>query len=117
MNDLTKLRIRVAELCGWTDIQQSSLNRNTFVGRKPGAFDIEGRTWLPDYCTDLNACQEFERFMDERQQDVFAVQLGRLTGGAQIDFGATRINATTKILFATAEQRCRAFVTTMENSK
>src|SRR5438045_2616833 len=53
-------RIAIAEACGWKDVQRSSLNPSSIVGRKPDAYDIEGRTYIPDYLSDLNAMHEAE---------------------------------------------------------
>lgn len=93
------LRLKVAELCGWT--------------REKDEFEhdwwrsLEGQ-WthdLPDYPNDLNVCAEFEKGLRESplRFDYF-VALQDVMEEIVIQ----------NVIFATAEQRCRAFVEVMK---
>jgi hypothetical protein len=62
-----------------------------------------------DWPNDLNACHEFEEKLDEKQRKEYARFLNEGYGmiGMNLSDGFL-------LLHATAEQRCRAFVATME---
>jgi hypothetical protein len=110
-------RIAIAEACGWIlDSWRCADGGRRWIKGELYAYENDigdGRT-LPDYPGDLNAMHEAEKRLNAQQQDVFAAYLGGLTGGRQIDFGAARINCSTKILFATAAQRAEAFLRTLD---
>lgn len=106
-------RIAIAEFCGakWWD---ECSNDPTIKPGKYLTLDDEGwKRPIPDYLTDLNAMQDAWRKLSAIQQDIFATTLGRLTCGSQIDFGATRVNVTTAIFGATAENWAEAFLRTI----
>ena|SRR5437867_3005897 len=115
-----EIRLAIAEACGWRCPEcgnsgekkdYSFVNSSTIILRKCC------HKFILDYPNSLDAMHEAEKILDTRQQDVFAGFLGDITGGRQIDFGSTRINATTKILFATASQRAEAFLRTLNKWK
>lgn len=112
MDDSTQLRIRVAELCGWTNIKPNGLGSGLcpWVGNPP--FDCIWGDWakLPDYPNDLNACHKFEETLTEKQKEGYARRLSCECDPKRVGFDWWAV-------FATAEQRCRAFVATMEQPK
>jgi len=80
---------------------------------KPTEAEIASGSYYqyePDFTTDLNAMAAAKKTLSPRQRDAYAGFLGALTGGKQIDYGATRINVTTEILFVTSEQEAEAFL-------
>ena len=101
-------RIAIAEACGIKPTTAKRLED----GRTILVYLSDGK-WLPDYTNCLNAMHEAWNTLDRRQKDVFAGFLGDIVGGAQRDFGATKINCTTAILGATAAQRAEAFLKTI----
>ncbi len=98
--------IAIAEACGWTAIHADK--DGTPWGQDP--VNKMPCVTLPDYLNDLNAIAQAKKIPSRRQRDTYAVFLGDITGGRQIDWGSTKINATTEILFATAAQECEAFL-------
>ena len=103
-------RVKVAELCGYTKVDTFMPKHNGMLqpysvcGRHPLMSDPYDREELPDYLNDLNACHEFEAGLDDPTfcrylDNVILVTLGTVQG--------------IRILSATAEQRCKAFVLTM----
>jgi hypothetical protein len=104
-SDMEKLRIWVAEL----------LNRRCEYHNEVhySGFALTKRCVIPDYPSDLNACHEFEeQFRNDCAiwMDYMALLVGKpwhFAWEADEVWGAVH---------ATAEQRCRAFVATMEAS-
>lgn len=106
-----EIRIAVAKACGWHTVQQNPMyphDRSRLAGF--WGEDTTALCGIPNYPADLNACASFREHLDKREQDLFAAHLGELTGGKRIDFGAMRVDCTTAILWATARQRCEAFL-------
>jgi hypothetical protein len=114
VNGQMELRVKVAELCpDLFEIHQ------TWRGPEGGGF----QTYLTkkgegvsgdeiDPLNDLNACAEFEEAMTEEQRYNYTLTLLRLP---RIGYGGTEPMACCfPVLHATAEQRCLAFVKTME---
>jgi hypothetical protein len=124
MDDSTKLRIRVAELCGWDWDENSAWNP---VGQRhdrnhhPFANEPDGISLLPDYPNDLNACHEFEKWLlsqskiNKRETPFhhYFHELHKVCANSD-EFDAP-MKAENWAVTATAEQRCRAFVATMEH--
>jgi hypothetical protein len=110
-----ELRVKVAELLGWTDFGYRPVNLafDAFVGWPPNAEESTGHHLpVPDYPNDFNACHEFEEAMTEEQRYNYTLTLLRLP---RIGYGGTEPMACCfPVLHATAEQRCLAFVKTME---
>lgn len=114
VNGQMELRAKVAELCGWKK-EVTPFKRhghelwglpNTQLDQAWWHPDIAGCRGLPpDYPSDLNACAEFEKGLNDNQRVAY---LRHLIGRTHI------IGEITAAIFATAEQRCRAFIATME---
>jgi hypothetical protein len=66
---------------------------------------------IPDYCNDLNACHEFEKLLTIDQCDQFDYFLFLENNKPEHAWPEA---ASLYEFHATAEQRCRAFVATME---
>lgn len=137
-SDLNSLRVQVAELCGWKWFKLGKREDGTFVFLKVderglgqfwhdhGAvefprpenwreYDITGP---PNYPSDLNACAAFEKMLPEEglngQQTRYSDALIEIVTA---DLPAGRRFVAFDLISATAEQRCRAFVRTMEASR
>lgn len=103
-----ELRVRVAELLGWSEIYDYS---GELVGIGPRGFGM-----LPDGPNDLNAMAEVERELAKDRTEEGCNRRIRYAQAIQDQFGgtlATRFDVAT----ATAEQRCRAFVKVMEGKQ
>ena len=94
-------RIAIAEFCGWKVFSLN--NANHIEGNAVITMDT-----VPDYLNDLNAIQEavMTGLIDSDQKDRYKDNL-RSICRAYSDSAWVMINAT-------AEQRCEAFVSTME---
>lgn len=101
-DDLSKLRIRVAELCGWEkDIGVGRNNTEIITWHHSSSGLFYNENQLPDYPNDLNACREFEetiRGHSDTRWSIYCDHLAELTESLH------------EAIHATAEQRCRAFV-------
>lgn len=110
-SDLNSLLVKVAELCGWTEVAGGSRGDPCErIWRKNGV----GFRWyeLPRYPSDLNACAAFEKMLTAEQCELYQAYLSY--GEGYIDDGY----AATEFVFHTpAEQRCRAFVAVMDEKK
>ena len=89
-------RIAIAEFLGWK-----------LAGRvmdKLLMFPPEHGDWAhpPDYPNDLSACADFEAHLTDAQWQIYALHLGPLT--------SSRVK---HYIGATAEQRCGAFLRTL----
>jgi hypothetical protein len=122
--DSTKLRIRVAELCGLNPVQTPFTPRDAKPGHDGDWFTPEAAVQMratyprganpkiiPDYCNDLNACHEFEKLLTIDQCDQFDYFLFLENNKPEHAWPEA---ASLYEFHATAEQRCRAFVATME---
>ena len=89
--------IKVAELCGWTDL---CTDLDNWFGKKNGKFAL-----IPDYLNDLNAIHEAEAILTQRQRERYCSFLKR--------FGISNYG----MCCATAAQRAEAFVLTMESEE
>lgn len=120
-----ELRVEVAELCGW--VRQLFQQDFGYRWVKDGVWT----NWsnrepspIPDYCNDLNACHVFKQALTTLQQKAMFVHhlLCLLSYDRNIPFfdgeAATPefMEMCLALASATAEQRCRAFVKTMEAS-
>jgi hypothetical protein len=108
------LRIKVAELRGWTRIGPghdcvNGRQVDVLVGYTPKNDPDDRVTVIPDYPKDLNACHEFEGTLTynqcSRYEDVLLLIWKRGTMYCHADAMRCHI---------TARQRCEAFVETME---
>lgn len=94
-------RIKVAELCGFTNIGESNLDIEFCLwGISP---DTKQWKEIPEYLSDLNAMHEAEKMLQDDKQEIYA-------GNIIITCGFQGY----KIAHATAAQRAEAFVLTME---
>jgi hypothetical protein len=91
-----QINIAIAEACGWTDIDRGR-------GFRPVAkeFNDESKSFIPDYCNDLNAMHEAEEVLTRDQIEVFCEQL--LPKHHGIWWG----------IHTTARQRAEAFLRTI----
>jgi len=112
-SSLRKLRVRVAELCGWRYPLDRSESKPPYEMNEPSALRYKrlART-IPDYCNDLNACAAFEKTMTEDQGVQFRLCLMFNSDGPRSTFRSVEA----ALCHATAEQRCRAFVAVMESA-
>jgi len=134
------LRIEVAELCGWTNcllknegpfswdsrttgIPAGSEDQLAEIRSRPKKREATSdqqqfihlehvvakyvRKPLPKYVTDLNACLEFEQSLGDIRDDKYLEYIEYLSLVGYHQEGFSRISAT-------AEQRCKAFVLTMD---
>ena len=96
-----EIRVRVAELCGWTYAGSDSTTR---FYCPPGTTDLAKRHgFIPNYPADLNACHEFEAALSGQQWPKYVTKLCELT----------RDRNGEGLVFATARQRCEAFLAVM----
>jgi hypothetical protein len=119
MDDSTKLRIRVAELCGAKRYKRP-WDGKVFLCAEPPSKLWEAvsddvvivNSDVPDYPNDLNAMHEAETA--KIFYDGLTVTPNEKRWRYELELVCGTMGA---MLHATAEQRCRAFVATMENSK
>lgn len=107
-----ELRVKVAELCGWKPAAPGVTGELRWQFEPGGCFCYINA--LPDYPNDLNACHEFEKAMFGGHRGAYFYNLGEILGQTvqpQGWYDAWILGT------ATAEQRCRAFVATMEVRK
>jgi hypothetical protein len=103
-----KLRVKVAELCGFKDLVW-------FSGELHHGPHGLNAAVVPDYPNDLNACHEFEEGLADCDKNFYVIHLSKEIGLAGRIAGITGSTVTAfKFAHATAEQRCRAFIATME---
>ena len=92
------MRIAIAEeVLAWT--RDGRLNEEPYWWDKEGLIHYSEDA--PDYPNDLNAMQEAWNTLNKREQDAFAGVLAEVFSGRR-DFGACRIECTTKIFGASA---------------
>lgn len=110
------LRVRVAELCGWTHLSDIidiiPTRRHWWPPGKQNSLDSRDLTYLPDYPNDLNACAEFEETLTPNQLWYYDHRLSEIV---EKERPCSTFNQRQDYLWhATAKQRCRAFVKVME---
>jgi len=121
-----ELRIKVAELLGWSDVENDRivLNVHELRGMAPDQTYLSYGRWrikVPNYPRDLNACHKMEnsRIMnDTRRFVLYCANLtdivdGQNPGKLHTHKSAMLYEPPPRILNATARQRCEAFVLTM----
>ncbi len=89
-------RIAIAEACGWKFCDGS----NMVMEHKQHGF--RGVQDAPDYLNDLNACQEFWNCLGWEEKNECVEQLKDIVNEADCES-----------YFATAPQRCEAFLRTL----
>lgn len=114
MNEMTKeeLRIRVAELLGWTQKKVPGLSG--LLWQPAGTYLAKHMTVeCPDYAESLDAMREAVASLSEERRHSYAVVLAlSLWPNGWADW-----RDTLAVSEATAEQRASAFVKTIEGSK
>lgn len=90
---------RIAEACGWTEVQACTCYDDTPRGRAPGKIRLQH---IEDYCSDLNAMHEAEKTIFPYYATVYSNKLAKVTGAEMSD--------DTDYFCATARQRAEAFL-------
>ena len=103
-----ELRIRVAELLGWLEIENDMVVLNVYElrGLTPDNTHISHERWrisIPQYPKDLNACHEMEKTMTAEQCRAYDKLLNMYQADAYIVADSWRWHAS-------ARQRCESFV-------
>jgi hypothetical protein len=105
-----EVNLKINELCGWElspnhfeDREGCWINESTGKER----FESAG---LPDYLNDLNACHEFETGLDPTSQNGYSTIWEKYC--LNLEKVCIFHNC---LLYATSEQRCKAFVLTLTN--
>lgn len=101
-----QMRIAIAEKCGWKKVYKGPEPDNRWI--MPDGLHYATADEIPDYCNDLNACQEMEKFIpDQHRRMLYTQELYSVLGfqegcepGSDTDWS---------IATATASQRCEAF--------
>jgi hypothetical protein len=104
-----ELRVKVAELCG-LDLSYTKEALERFKDRDGYPDAIFQLAKIPDYPNDLNACHKFEETLTPSQRRIYNDELHGLVI-VNCEPGDSQMFA---CVHATAKQRCRAFVATME---
>lgn len=101
VDSLSELRMKVAELCGWTLVICNP-------GRILGEHDNFACAMpVPDYPRDLNACHAFEEWLlATKGEQAFRIY---------VDFLVAEMKPGEFTVSAKAYSRCSAFVNTMES--
>ena len=115
VNKLTEeeVRVKVAELRGWTKCHRSKHDDVLRDAWTPVLFGCPGgdetsTTRLPDYPQDLNAIHEATIWLTWLFMDEFAEFLSLVVGDNGVELTALSVNAT-------AMQRCKAFILTLSD--
>jgi len=89
-------RIKIAEACGWTEIELCTCHDGINRGYEPtiGAH----KKHLPDYLNDLNAIHTAEKILTDQQWVIYSAELWKITNNP---------------LHATAAQLAEAFLKTL----
>ena len=117
-----ELRVKVAELCGWyveRSVGHEGVNGELVLdsGRPPGARRTDPLQRLPNFCNNLNACAEFEKGLTYEQCRKYHEELEWVQAEMTEERNGQEDYPAQDFWFhATAEQRCRAFIATMEGS-
>ena len=98
-NEQISINIAIAELLGWTEIEQYTQAVDGWYGYEPKNGP---HSQIPDYCNDLNAMHEAEKMLNRKQQNDYCFTLMDI----QKSWGGF------KRLHATARQRAEAFLRT-----
>ena len=118
--DKTELRIKIAELLGWTDIRDDPFGEGLY-----GFLQDRQTSYLSDWTNKIEDAYQLEDEIPEDQRPIYVKALydlvkPDLTG---IDFNnrdeldRANNNYTWSLIHATPEQRCRAWVAWREAVK
>ena len=101
-----QINIAIAESLGWTNINHGTVQ---YTARMPnGKWDI-----IPNYTSDLNACHELEKTLDDKQLARYAQQI---IGSARREMNIPDHESHYPVPFiisATASQRCENYLKTI----
>ena len=115
-------RITIAEACGWHPLTPAdlTLSEKMIYGdkwwRNPEDKTVACLANLPDYLNDLNACAEFEKVLNEAQNERYVFWLNHLHPSADIHYSEIQKYVRLEVfslIHATAAQKCEAFRRTL----
>jgi hypothetical protein len=89
---------RIAEACGWTQIQSCTCWDDVLRGKAPNENRLKH---IEDYCEDLNAMHEAEKALTPQQTDKYVTTL------------CLEVQPIPSLHNATARQRAEAFLRTL----
>ena len=98
---------RIAEICGWTEIQDSGAGHNHVLWGYPPIKAGQGGNcfkYIPDYCHDLNAMHEAEKMLTPKEEGVYFFALKHIVGDL------IWYRETCRNYRATARERAEAFL-------
>lgn len=101
-----RMRIRIAEHLGWTQIETSS---DQLIGLSPTG-KLPFLDFVPDFPNDLNACAELKKTLNEEQSKEFSEQLCALLLDYSFPQSTQDVIA---LIGATAPHYCEAFCKTV----
>jgi hypothetical protein len=114
---INQINSAIAQILGWTEIQLSCIpvpmgitTGLGLVGRAPNIMDFRG---VPNYYGNLNACLEFEQTLIGTQKLDYLYALGLEEHESPPCPLAFEPSSVIKVFFATAPQRCEAFLRTL----
>jgi hypothetical protein len=97
-----QINIAIAEACGWKYV-------NNETHAPDGSFWWSKELEIPDYCNDLNAMHEAENHLPSDKKEDYWYQLYENCRRSVF----SRVEDNYKMLHATAAQRARAFLRTI----
>lgn len=106
-----QINIAIAKACGWKFIEDYCHGADQppeYTTVTPDGIHLCG--YYPDYCTDLNACHELEKMLDDELDLDYSENLESVTGTR---WGANNSYDMSKYRSATARQRCEAYIKTI----
>lgn len=125
-----ELRVKIAEICGWTILEPEVHPAITYDwGYPPGVVGISGnREIIPDYPNSLDAMAGAEAMLNTTQNWIrYAKEIGLIIMEERNGMGSWGLfcqkdeqgvlHGLAQFIGATAIQRARAFVRTMETKK
>lgn len=113
-----ELRVKVAELCGWTELERQFKDRppehSPLLGVMPvpSIFGGKARIYVPNYPADLNAMHEAEKLITDEQRLRFRLRLMFNSDGPKAVFQTVEA----ALCHATARQRAEALYETLSQS-
>lgn len=105
-NEMTdqQINIAIAESLGFTNCE-TFINLKSIWAEKNGIDQV-----IPNYTSDLNACHEFEKTLDDELDLDYSQNLESVTGTR---WGANNSYDMSKYRSSTARQRCEAYLRTI----
>jgi len=117
-----KQRVAIAIACRWKDCDINWLQKPALLlGSKPTFHNGKIISYLvdqtiPHYPSDLNACHEMEKVLDEGQKERFGFWINHLHPFADIHYSEKKKDIQREVfslVHATAAQRAKAFLLTL----